>query len=951
MNQHTKQRTKALKQKAYSLIEVSFVMLLVGVVITPIILSQNAQNALFERSLKSLESSNLNDTALIELLQNTSRKSELVKEITQAMAELATGAKIVDKNIASREELYDPLATSNGNYINTLNTFFINIAPSGPPVYAYKLPNEPNQQISTSQKTFFLKSSNGKYIPLFTYNWEFRDQSSNTNDENQNTSTGTYLVRGELKIYEIASPVAQRSLSTVVQSTPTESITSNFNVRNDQQVQALKSKIPRVLINFTFDMSRGACYSPATSQYSRRLTYGSASWATIPHISYNSGKGLLCAPYFEPSTNNMAYGGATASPWANGDVYEGIILKPHWYDIYYNDTNKLFWTEGGGPIKQSVWTANPVAMGFAQLYQDTWQQTEHIPNTHSSMPSGKVSPNVSATYEIRRPILRTGTIRNFDDGDFDKTALNYLRCSSYNGSKNVGAWRTGDLWAADVHGPNENTFNDSSSTSYYPAQSNCRQFNASWRTPANLDLTFPIHSVNPLKYFPNYYVDSLSPDPLIADFPNGGQHPQGSSALTNKQWGFSRFWIRQNAGNYGGEVFTTVEAARMAISGNLGPIGATTAWNDTAYSTQKFWANSAARTMETVWSDDDKAVEEQRWISGVEFQRSAALITMFRLLDQSNDYKQRFEVSLMLNNPGQTTEGSSANNPTTYVPYPDATNLPYNPTWVQKLTKATIRDATQAQFKEVMKHLYGMNRLLGSVSPPSGFGSPFTNAGTANYRHLANLGRFDVKKSIEDFRRMLTETAQLKCQQDLGLTLGLPAGTPCNNADEWSKHLGYDHYVNIIYFPSDMSGNSSSSRFNPSKNNSNGELNTAAADNLKKDLGIMNDPTSMIPEFGASITRITDAFDPANDPFEDKITYVLVVHKDQHDYLKERVRCLEDLMRNRNVPFVYKEVDSVRDYEDFVDQDLIRLFQDKSEGGTAGTGEFNNMNPEDYEYI
>ena len=315
MFQHIYKTSKRLVHAGYSLIEVSFVLMMVGIVLLPVLLNQNAQNEVYTNAIVPIENASLNSTELIELLtKNLSRKSTLVKEISELMARLALGAKIVDKNMSAREELFT------GAYLDNTATFFEDTDPSAKVTYKYILPTAPGGTLSTSQKTFFLKTSDGKYVPLFTYYWAFRDQSSNTDDDKQNTSTGTYLVRGELKVFEIATPVAQDNTDTVSQITPpTASLTSTFNVRNNPLVEEIKGKTPRVLLNFTFDMSRGACYSPATSPYSRRIMH---DYPTLDLMTYDSGKGLLCAPYFQPSENNTGYW--TDTPWEDGAVLSGL---------------------------------------------------------------------------------------------------------------------------------------------------------------------------------------------------------------------------------------------------------------------------------------------------------------------------------------------------------------------------------------------------------------------------------------------------------------------------------------------------------------------------------------------------------------------------------------------------------------------------------------------------
>ncbi|MFN9691403.1 MAG: hypothetical protein ACK551_04810 [Vampirovibrionales bacterium] len=905
MIQQAKKRIKSGIKAGFSLVEVSFVMLLVGAVIIPIVLNQNAQSKLDNLQVQSLENLNLTDTELLALLASPAKKAEFVEEITDVMMDLAAGAKIVDNDVTSKEALYDPLATTQGNYLNTLSTFFNDTGGSGQYKYDYKFYVLPiislsDPKIETTQKTFFLETSNGKYVPVFTYKWQFRDQSSNNNDETQNTSTGTYFVRAELKIYDIPSPVAQTDTATVAVASTPRNKTTHFNVRNEPLVQKIKAQTPRVLINFTFDMSRGACYSPATSQYSRRLTGGSTDWAKLSWISYNSGKGLLCAPYFAPSTNNSP----SSSPWNDGLVStSGGALKPEWYDIYYNKQDpdgQLFWTNGAGPAayKETETPQPGISMGHATFRTSGGAWKNPTENPLALMYS---MPDSGNSYTLRIPKLTSAPTRNFPDGDFDKHALNYIRCMSFSGKSSATALDlAGSPWAGRFYGPNL-----ASPSPDLWMQRMCKDYNSSWVTPSNNTLTS------------STYYDIVTT--MLTTFP-----------FSSKKRAFSRFWVRQNGGNFGGNTFVTLEAARMAITSNESAI---------YESSQKFWADGGVRTMDKVSSGQDGADEEARWISGVEFQRSAALMTIFKLLSQVPETRQKFEVSVTLNNPSTNTDDSGG---TTYKAYPHDSS-----SFNEKLTKGTIGDTDQFQFKEVMKHLYGMNRLLGSGIPPSGFGTNFTNAGSANYRHLANEKYFKLKDAIINFRTMLKETAQLKCQQDKGSTLVVPtsSGDPCHLGPEWGKYLGHDHYVNVIYFPSDMSGDSTV--VNPAKD-SFGVLNTAADDNLQEKLKCMIPDTIM-----ADAVRYPSG---ETDWFNGKITYVLVVHNDTYttntpvNRLHERVEWLRDEMEASGVDVVLKKVEGPEDYETYLNTDLFTLFTDKAVGGKAGWSKFNNMKPDDYVY-
>ena len=93
MFQHLKNMSKRLVLAGYSLVEVSFVLMMVGVIIVPVLLNQTAQQELLTNQLTPIENANLTSTELISLLTNSPHKrTELVKEISEQMVELAQGS-------------------------------------------------------------------------------------------------------------------------------------------------------------------------------------------------------------------------------------------------------------------------------------------------------------------------------------------------------------------------------------------------------------------------------------------------------------------------------------------------------------------------------------------------------------------------------------------------------------------------------------------------------------------------------------------------------------------------------------------------------------------------------------------------------------------------------------------------------------------------------------------
>ena len=208
-----------------------------------------------------------------------------------------------------------------------------------------------------------------------------------------------------------------------------------------------------------------------------------------------------------------------------------------------------------------------------------------------------------------------------------------------------------------------------------------------------------------------------------------------------------------------------------------------------------------------------------------------------------------------------------------------------------------------------------------------------TNPGDAKYRHLANYRNFDVKQSILDYRKMLKDTAQYQCAKDLGVSV---TALPCKQPKDWLKHEAYDKYLNIIFFPSDMSGDATRVINNGEKNDNNGTL--------KSNTNLQNDLASMIP------STIVDAFAPTDDPFKNKITYVLIVHQGNDAKLLARVQWLKERMEAKKLKVLYKEVDSVRSYENYFNTKLLTLFKESAAGGKKGKAIFNNMRPEYYKY-
>jgi hypothetical protein len=138
MFQHLKNMSKRLVLAGYSLVEVSFVLMMVGVIIVPVLLNQTAQQELLTNQLTPIENANLTSTELISLLTNSPHKrTELVKEISEQMVELAQGSKIVDKNMSARDELFS------GAYLDNTATFFEDTDPSANVNYEYILPSAP----------------------------------------------------------------------------------------------------------------------------------------------------------------------------------------------------------------------------------------------------------------------------------------------------------------------------------------------------------------------------------------------------------------------------------------------------------------------------------------------------------------------------------------------------------------------------------------------------------------------------------------------------------------------------------------------------------------------------------------------------------------------------------------------------------------------------------------
>ncbi|XVJ51238.1 MAG: prepilin-type N-terminal cleavage/methylation domain-containing protein [Vampirovibrio sp.] len=691
--------SKLKYSQGFTLVEVTFVMLIVGVLILPILMQQNGLNQLSDFNLKNLESGDLSVEDLQSALGQPSQKTQLVTTLADLIMQQASMGHFVDHNLTAQGDILNA-----EYYLNNQATFF------DAETKVYTLPTEEDATLALdTSHTYFVPvtvEGHSKFVPAFNYQWVFQDQSSNTLGGESNTSTGSYLIRAELQVFDVNSDVtplssANTAVASIDVDTPLDTFNTNANIRFNEDIEQMRSKaqeIPKTLLTFTFDLSKGACYSPATSQFSPRLIRR-RKWTGLDLISVNTStieesntKGLLCAPYFAPSLYN------SSAPHSEGRVTETGLLKPSWYDIYHNNgVDKLFWTLDStdtGEDKTDLYDSLPVtSLGRAIAAVGTTLN-------YFSMTALPTSPS---TYRLLRPNLNLKSNNfYFPDGDFDYQALNKIRCANYDyNPKDMGIlpnkWDKRYIWGL-ITPQNTSPFNSNVQACGGTSASSPSSFLAI-QQGIGASYTFKPSGVNP---------------------------PTPYNLNANKQM--------------------ALEIARMPLLANYTGIG------DATYG-----------RLSTL--DNDTIIEPQRWISGLEFQRSASLMAIFSLLNGGSDLREKLSVSTVLNS-SNTNSSDPVVQPSSPAPLSTYQN-------------------TGTSFQTLMKHLYGINRRT-------------------SHAHLAKGNQYNLNASLEKYIFSLKATAKANCLETSTLT-----STQCGGNKNIKKYDPYERYVNIIFLPSEMSADAS----------------------------------------------------------------------------------------------------------------------------------------------
>ena len=718
---------------AFSLVEASFVISILAILILPIMIQQVKLN-------ESNQSQNLGSQALTESqalvsLADETKRNNYIEDIASKLAALSAKGIVVSQNLGGEAEIYNP-----ANALN-LDTSFLDSTTG-----EYELHLETDATMTFGEKTFYMQTSDtGNFIPVFNYAWKLRDRSFNdlanlNANTSTNTSRGSFLVNAELVIYPVDyTQVQNNSSSTVTASAsmPLLSLNSLFNFRANALIQKAKEvslQANQVLLTFTFDFSGGACHFPASSYYNERQGRRER-WGMINLISSvdtdPSRPGRYCSPFLMPNNtnNNGASGTITGST---------TTLNSSDYDIYYNDGSyQLFYgdTTNSKVSKLSNLPLGSLATG--SLFSG------------SALLSSTNLPNTSLTYSLLRPKLDAGglflpltytpptvdpessTSYQFtspDVGDVDWLSLKEVRCNN----QNYNGW---DSSSSDAYGgPTAG-----SSLTNYTKETGYTSLDAGYTSLDYLNFQAPFNT--------NISPSCTSPDESYYRFlQRGFESNTGTPTIlstTNKTW-----WV--------------LEGARMPFIADyslasLPPIGP----NSLGY----------------LAHPNDTIPEPQRWISGMEWQRSLALITMFELLKKStvnttNTLYRGLSVDLISNQSSGNSQSSVDDNNTT------GTILFNGADW----TKAEFNAITSTNFKTLMKKLYSINRRMP----------------TASDRTLAKGKQYHLKDSLETYAEGLRDAAQLKCA-DAGNT-----SSHCNNKKNWEQYT-YSKMVNVVFIPGEMS--------------------------------------------------------------------------------------------------------------------------------------------------
>jgi prepilin-type N-terminal cleavage/methylation domain-containing protein len=160
--------------------------------------------------------------------------------------------------------------------------------------------------------------------------------------------------------------------------------------------------------------------------------------------------------------------------------------------------------------------------------------------------------------------------------------------------------------------------------------------------------------------------------------------------------------------------------------------------------------------------------EPQEYVSGSELARSSTFMSIFEMM-RNTDASTQAHISLSVNNHQSGANG----NRTGTLMYPTSTTLS---------TVAALYPAPDGKLAEVMRNLYGVNRMT-------------------NTAHLVGKQDFDLVNSINQFNAYRRQRAVINCQQKE------PTTTNCYSIDSQYKYRYYSHFFNVVWYMSDGSAN------------------------------------------------------------------------------------------------------------------------------------------------
>jgi prepilin-type N-terminal cleavage/methylation domain-containing protein len=416
--------------RGFSLIEVAFVMMILGVLFVPIVNRMNQDNELADALLRDVEAGTAATTSVQDALSNPGKKRFIIEKLARQMLARGASGYFIAANFSDVPAILGSTLPTvpRSTFFNADEEFIL------------------SRYAPTNVNTLFLKTSDNQVVPLFSYRWELENISNNLNNpQSTSMAQGYYYISAKLVVLDVDSSQAYGNVRSVAPREELLTLTTNAHLKNDTLLQQAQQDSNNtfgapgrnsVMVNFTLDLSEGSCYYNAAKEYNPRNVY--PSWSGLDMISYqNPSGGRVCAPYFAPQYYTMDSGSRNTQD----------------YDIYYNNgENNLFWRKWNHKRTETA-DIDAFAIGrIAQTYGEACSTRQNVK---------MLKPNF---FPDTNPMTPEDT-DTFPEGDLDYQAVNSIRCANYN-AKNAYISANYAQLIYPVYTPAQQSCNPSGSSSY-----------------------------------------------------------------------------------------------------------------------------------------------------------------------------------------------------------------------------------------------------------------------------------------------------------------------------------------------------------------------------------------------------------------------------------------------------------------------------------------------------